>query len=285
MNINLKVLTLALLGGALFAQSPQSGSNLTQTTITASLNSSATTVNVGATTGCPASGTFSPVSNPCALIVEHEIMEVLAINSKTLTVQRGAAGTIAEAHPANALAYIGSDSAIKPYPNFQDNYPWTGYTFFSTFSGPNSVAVNEAADVSGKLFYSAIQIPQTTVLTKACLFNGNGTLADKVILAIWDRNGNLLANTAVAGVTQTGTSQYQCIAFTNAVLVQGPQVYYVGVQGNGTTAASYSLYAAGSAPDLYPTGVQTGGTFGTVLNITAPAVTFTANNGPIMAVE
>lgn len=265
---------------------PQSGTSLTKTTLSAAVTASATNVVVAATTGCPQSGTFNPVSNPCVLITGHEIMDVVAINGTVLTVARGAAGTIGEAHAANALAFIASTSAVKPNARFTDDLPWSDWTFYGTFAGQNSVASASITDVSGKLWYSALQIPRTTIITKACIMKGAGTATDSVVLAIWDRLGNLLGTTATAGTALSGAASiYQCIALTNAIVLAGPQTYYVGVQGNGTTAGQFAMYAAGGAPDLYPTGSQTGGTFGTVLPITSPAYTFTASVGPVMALE
>lgn len=289
----------ALVAAVAFSQPlPQSASNgPTRTTLSAKLAAPSSTnpaifVTVGATTGCPASGTFNPVSNPCELFVGREEMHVLAINGTTLTVERGSNGTLAEAYPSGTGAFIGSPSAFKdfitgysvPFPQFGDWYVNNTYTWETTFPPFDGRTPTQVTDVSGKLWYSAIQIPNSQILTGACMLNGNGTLADKMILALWDRNGNVLATSAVAGVTQSGTSVLQCQAFINPVVVQGPNLYYLGVQGNGTTAASIAAVPSGGAPTNYPTGVQTGGTFGTIGNITSPATTFTAGVGPIMAV-
>lgn len=288
------ILSLALFSLAAFAQpNPQSASNgPTRTTLSAAITSSQTTVTVGSTSGCPASGSFNNVSNPCDLLVGREMMHVLAINGTNLTVERGANGLLGEAYPSGEAAFIGSPSAFRdqatgqsvPFPQFGDWNLNNTYQWYATFSSYAEPAANQVTDVSGKLWYTAIQIPSSTILTGACQMNGNGTLADKMIFALWDRNGNLLANTAVAGVTQSGTSVLQCQSFINPVVVQGPGLYYIGVQGNGTTAASIAAYPSGGAPTNYPTGTQTGGTFGTIKNITSPATSFTANVGPIMAV-
>lgn len=292
MNKLIRYLLAAALAPVVFAQPlPQSGANPTRTTLSAKLVAPSNTnpgiyVTVGATTGCPASGTFNPVSNPCLLVVGREMMHVLAISGTTLTVERGAEGTLAEAYPSGTAAFIGSPSSFNgvPFPQFGDWYLNNTYTWFSTLQPFDGRTPTQVTDVSGKLWYSAIQIPSSTVLTGACQLNGSGALADKMIFALWDRNGNLIANTALAGVTQSGTSVLQCQNFANPVVVQGPNQYYIGVQGNGATAASIAAIPTGGAPTNYPTGVQTGGTFGTILAITSPATTFTAGVGPIMAV-
>ena len=267
------------------------GATAKRTTLSANLVAPSNTnpgiyVQVGSTSGCPFSGSFNPVSNPCDLVVGRELMHVLAINGTVLTVERGANGTLAEAYPSGTGAFIGSVAAFGsfPFPQFGDWNPNNTFTWFTTFSYTGQPAATQVTDVSGKIFYSAIQIPNSQILTGACQQNGSGTLADKMIFALWDRNGNLLANSATAGTTQSGTSQLQCQAFTAPVVVQGPNIYYIGVQGNGTTAASIAAIPTGGAPTNYPTGTQTGGTFGTIGAITSPATTFTAGVGPIMAV-
>jgi len=155
------------------------------------------------------------------------------------------------------------------------------YTQWTTFSTPNEPAFNNATDVNGQIWFSQLLVGANSTLTGACWTNGSGTLADKVIVILWDKAGNVLANSATAGVTQSGTSQLQCAAFTATVNVVGPQTYFIGIQGNGTTAGSFALYPAGGAPTKYGTGTQSG-TFGTVAAIT-PTTTFTANKGPIMS--
>ena len=276
---------------------PQSGIGPTRTTITANLVKPSNTnpgifVNVAATTGCPQSGTFNNVSNPCDLFVGREQMHILAINGLVLTVERGASGTIAEAYPNGTEAFIGSTSAFRdvnfnfvPFPQFGDWFINDQYTFFATIGPLAGETYTQVTDVSGKLWFSGLWVPYSHISTGGCLFNGSGALADKVILALWDRNGVLVANSALAGVTQSGTSAYQCQSWVTPAVLQGPALYFVGVQGNGATAASWTATPAGFAPTNYPTGVQTGGTFGTILPIAAPPTSFTAAVGPIMTIQ
>jgi hypothetical protein len=118
--------------------------------------------------------------------------------------------------------------------------------------------------------------------TGACDLNGTvGT--DKVIYALWDSAGNLLATTALAGTNTATNSKYQCIAWVTPVNITGPGTYYIGLQGNGT-ADTFQAYATGGAPPNYATGVQTGGAFGTILPLATPSTTFTTAIGPLMIV-
>lgn len=74
----------------------------------------------------------------------------------------------------------------------------------------------------------------------------------------------------------------QCLPWVSSIILTGPNTYFLGLQGNGTTAAQFSAYKTGGAPTGYLTGVQTGGTFGTILNITSTNIptTFTTAVGP-----
>jgi hypothetical protein len=159
-------------------------------------------------------------------------------------------------------------------------YPPTPYTVFSTLVMPNAIATTTFTDVSGKLWYSQLNVPYNTKSTGACALNSTvGT--DSVIYALWDGAGNLLATTALAGTATAVNSKYQCIAWVNAINLQGPSTYYIGLMGNGT-ADSWQAYATGGAPSTYAVGVQTGGSFGTVLKLASPSVSFTTAQGPLM---
>jgi hypothetical protein len=154
---------------------------------------------------------------------------------------------------------------------------------FQTPYSPTGVTLTAVTDVATTVWFDQIFIPVNAKLTGACVMNGSGAGTDSVILFLWDQTGALVANTALAGTASAGATQYQCIAFTATVNVQGPQSYFVGVQGNGTTAASFQAYPAGSTPKNYGATSKTGVTFGTQPSIT-PTTTFTAGKGVLMAV-
>lgn len=160
------------------------------------------------------------------------------------------------------------------------------YTSWTTYPTPgNVVAPVAVTDVSGKLFFSQV-IPLTNTLTTgACILNGSGAGTDNYIFALWDASGTLVTTTALAGTASSGASLLQCIAWTTPIVITGPNAYFVGVQGNGTTAAQFSGYKTGGAPTGYLTGAQTGGTFGTVLDIATANIptTFTTGLGPYMS--
>jgi len=162
--------------------------------------------------------------------------------------------------------------------------PAAPYTSFTTLALPGIPLATMAAsvtDVNGKVFYSQLSVPANATLTGACLLNAATATTDKVIYILWDGAGNVVATTALAGTTVSGASQYQCLAFTNKVNVQGPGTYFIGVQGNGTTSTFYA-YTTGGNTTGYATAAVTGGTFGTIAAI-APSTTFHDVTGPLMS--
>jgi len=154
------------------------------------------------------------------------------------------------------------------------------YTAFTTLS--NSIAGTAVTDIAGVEWATQIQIPNSFTSTGACVLNGATVGTDKWLFAIWDATGAVVATTALAGVTTSGASLYQCAAWTATVNLVGPATYFIGLQGNGTTD-TFTAYKTGGAPTLMGTVKKAAGVFGTVTAIT-PTTTFTTLYGPFMMV-
>jgi hypothetical protein len=133
------------------------------------------------------------------------------------------------------------------------------------------------ATVAGTLFCTEIQLPYSKLLTGLAVLNGTTVGTDNHLVALYDSGGNLLANSAVAGVLAATASNYQQISFTAPYYAVGPAQYFGCVQSNGTTATVRMLVT--QVQDQYLT-KSVAGTFGTVpATITAPT-TFTTAVGP-----
>lgn len=156
------------------------------------------------------------------------------------------------------------------------------FTAFSTPASPGNLIAPTAVTDTVAEYWSQIFIPTKTTLTGACLLNGATVTTDKHIVILANAAGTIIAHSALAGVADSGASQYQCQAFTATVAVTGPQTYFVGTQPNGTTD-TFLAYATGGAPTGYLTATTTAGTFGTLVNLTPPT-TFTTAVGPLMYV-
>lgn len=107
---------------------------LTQTTLSAAVDSSANIVNVASATGI----TVAPNTTATVLYVDRELMTVLAVNGTEITVARGADGTPAAGHASGSMVLAGkpqwffnhdpqgttSNALVTPYVNVIDGDQW-----------------------------------------------------------------------------------------------------------------------------------------------------------------
>lgn len=133
------------------------------------------------------------------------------------------------------------------------------------------------ATVAGTIYQSTIFVPRTILATGVRILEGTVTGTDKIIGALYNIDGKLLANSALAGATVSGSATFQTLAFTSPRVITGPAFYILAAQQNGTTDA-LRLVAASTFVDLNSQS-QTG-VFGTLPTIT-PATAFAATTAPI----
>ena len=148
----------------------------------------------------------------------------------------------------------------------------------TSFSAMNTSLVNNSSinPVVGTFYVAEIFIPVNTTLTGIYLFNG-ATLAGNVAVALYDTNGNLVANSGPTA--QANANYYQPIPFTAPVSVAGPARYFIVVTFSNATATFFA-YATGFAKSILITG-QTIGVWPTLL---APLPTvFVAIAAPVTA--
>lgn len=136
---------------------------------------------------------------------------------------------------------------------------------------------NDTTYVSGTQYVSSILIGSDITLTGIACYNGATVGTDKVIYALWDRDGDLVTNTTTSGTTTSGADAAQEIAFASTQAVKAG-LYWVGVQANGTTD-NVKTVAASTYAHVATDAIT--GTFGTLDDpLTVPS-TFTANEGPL----
>lgn len=153
--------------------------------------------------------------------------------------------------------------------------------------GPNGVpmgslvafasAGTSSVMVAGSWYRGEIYIPHLNQWTGFAVLNGATVGTDNLMVGLWDSAGNLITNSAVAGVLSAGANTLQQIAFLQQPLLP-PGRYFVGVQCNGTTATTRRIPAADGA---YQMCSITAGTFGTVPSTFTPPTTFTSGASPI----
>jgi len=121
MNKTIKTLLLAVL---LLAAIPTHAQTIiTPTTLSAAVTSSNTRTIVIASATCGAC-TGAVLAAGADIYVDRELMFVTAVNSTTLTVQRGASGTAAGTHASGALVFMGAPAAFNQNPRI--NAPSNG---------------------------------------------------------------------------------------------------------------------------------------------------------------
>lgn len=139
-------------------------------------------------------------------------------------------------------------------------------------------------DIAGQVWVTSIYIPVQKTITKLGVLQGGTATTDSVVMGIYNSAGTLIGNTALAGTLLSGASTFLEAALTNPAsgsLVLTPGLYYLSVQGNGTTAGAIRTVATATYIDVVSQ--VNAGVFGTLPAITPPT-TFTAGQAPIMTV-
>ena len=146
----------------------------------------------------------------------------------------------------------------------------------------SSVGVS-TTDVNGQLWITDIFIPVTETITKIAFLSGQlFSTTDNVLVAIYDSAGKLLTTSALTGVSLSGAYTFQVQTLLSAVTLNGPGMYYVAIQGNGTGAGAFQMLVS---PNIGHRTAVVAGTFGTVpASITLPT-TWTAGQGPVVYVQ
>lgn len=132
--------------------------------------------------------------------------------------------------------------------------------------------------VSGTTYIIGVNIVGTRTLS-GCAALANGTVGtNKLLCALYNSSGALVANSALAGATTSGANTFQVLAFTSTYQAIGPGKYYIVVQGNGATDG---IRTVATSTFLGRVTSSATGVFGTLpATITVPT-TFTADVGPI----
>jgi hypothetical protein len=140
--------------------------------------------------------------------------------------------------------------------------------------GTDTPAGTNQTPVATETYMAEIIVMHTCIVQGIAMKNGAVAGTDKLCAALLDGNGNVLAQSAAAGITASGTSAYQALVFGAPIQLR-PGVYYVAVQTNGTTTR-----LAAHTVGKFGAGKATGTTFGTFTGLTPP-VTFTTALGPM----
>lgn len=302
----LKFVSGLILAAAGFLPAAYAQVALPQTTLAAAITSEVSqTVVVTSASGMTAGTTL--------LVVDRESMLVNAINGTILTVQRGAAQSKTSKHLNSAVVFNGPAKYFKTGPidltgactrseipalprintqtgtvsdclaGFWVNGIFSQGTWFGLPIPNTGGTAYTSINTNGTTLSATTQycteafLPLNKNLTGIAVLNGTTVGTDKHLVALYDANGVLLANSATAGVTSATASGYQKIPFTALYQAVGPARYFACVQTNGTTDTVRMIVTG--AQDTFLTKGVTGQTFGTLAAFTAPT-TFTTAVGP-----
>jgi len=134
-----------------------------------------------------------------------------------------------------------------------------------------------SAHTAGSVYFSEIYIPHWNVWKGIAVLNGTTASTDNLIGALYNTNGQLVANSALAGTLSANASTFEQLAFVTSVLL-APGRYFGAVQCNGTTATTMKFVTANSNDKM--TGSTTG-VFGTLPTTITVPTTFTTAVGPV----
>lgn len=142
-------------------------------------------------------------------------------------------------------------------------------------TGTDASAGTNVTPVAGTVYFCEINVPFPCVMKGIAPKIGSVGGTDNLIVALYDRNGALIANSALAGTLAGTANTYQPIPFTAPIYAR-PGMYFVLVQDAGTTSR-LSAHTQGN----FRTGSATG-VFGTLPNpIAVVPGSFTTAVGPI----
>lgn len=146
----------------------------------------------------------------------------------------------------------------------------------------SATAGTDTACTNGTAYYVSLWLPGDVFVNGVKYLIGSVGGTDKVIAAIFDSAGTLIANSALAGATVGTAANSQDVALTAPITLPGPGIILIALTFNGTTAKFRSIPAFCNAGS----GVQAGSatqTFGTAASFVPSTTIFTADKGPVLS--
>jgi len=142
----------------------------------------------------------------------------------------------------------------------------------------------DTAIVAGTSFYTSVYIPGDMLITGVKVLLGSVSTNGTAIVAIYNENGTLLANSALAGTATTTAAQTQAINLTSPYTAAGPAYLVIAVSASSTSDKIRTVPAFCDAGSGILGGSQTG-VYGTLPNpLTISATNFTADKAPVLSV-
>lgn len=320
--------SFVLVALVLLALSASAQTIITPTTLSSAIADSKTTYMVVASaTGIsapaqptgpqlPATDTNCYIADGTTGAGKGELVTVRGVSGTTITIRRGAGGTVAAPHIKNALVFCSSPqnfisrdvqaeqmgsctrgtapADVLPKINVKTgvisdclagvwvngiNNPVQRFRLSVPEPGGTaytSLNTNGTTLVAGTTYCSEVNLPADQLLTGVAVLAGTTVATDNWLVILYDGAGNKLANSATAGAVTATSSTYQRRDFTSKFFAVGPAQYFACFQSNGTTDTA-RMVVTGTQDNLLTKSFT--GTFGTITALTVPT-TFTTAVGP-----
>lgn len=142
--------------------------------------------------------------------------------------------------------------------------------------GTTGGGANTATAIAAR--YASIQVPGDMLVTGVRFLQGLTAATTKAIGVLYDSGGNILAYSAIAGVTMATASTYLTLPFTTPYNLQGPGLFFIGIIFDGTGSTYGTIPVNCNGGTLGGSSVQL---FTTPTNLTISATAFTDAQAPI----
>ncbi len=142
--------------------------------------------------------------------------------------------------------------------------------------GTTGGGANTATAIAAR--YASIQVPGDCLVTGVSFLQGLTAATTKAIGVLYDSGGNVLAYSAIAGVTMATASTYKDLPFTAPYQLQGPGMFFIGLifDGTGSTYGTIPVNCNGGT-----LGGSSVATFTTPVPLIISATPFTDAQAPI----
>ena len=255
---------------------------LTLTTLSAAVNATQTSVPLASGTGV-AIGSF--------LWCDSELINITSVSAPQFSVtnpavQRGYGGTQAKPHVSGSPISVGLPSDYPENRNAGQQHVFAGRNDVGRYrdysSGLLAAWASTGTDsfvVVGTTFVTDIYIDRSRLVTGIGVLLGSVSGAGHGVGILYDKYGTVLGSTSAATATSGTVNAFQQFPLLAPVVLTGPDIYFVGYQGDNAADKVRLLPAA--AASVESCFQITGGTFGSTPPI-SPVIGFTTNVGPIV---
>jgi len=153
---------------------------------------------------------------------------------------------------------------------------------FYTWQPQTAESGTDTAFAEKKLFTASVFIPVTKTVTGVGYLLGAGGGTNKVIAALFNAQGQKVANSSetTEGTTASSEKTVQELAFTSPYKANGPGLYFIGITANGATAKLRTIPANTAGKNILTAEISLSTKNVVPASVTAPTE-WVAAKGPV----